>query len=87
MVPCMAKKKARSRSTAVKQSERGRLLRRARMVKGLKAQDVADKVGVTAGAVSGWEGGSRKPRATMVPKYAEALGITPNELLDILEKP
>lgn len=46
---------------------------------------VAEEVGVSAPSVSGWESGNRQPSAPMIPKYAAAIGITPTQLLDILE--
>jgi transcriptional regulator with XRE-family HTH domain len=77
------KKKIRAKKS---RSERGRLLNRARRVVGLTRPALAAKLSVTGAAVSAWESGSRMPNDTLIPKYAAALGLTPDQLLDILEK-
>ncbi len=53
---------------------------------GLTRPALAAKLSVTGAAVSAWESGSRMPNDTLIPKYAAALGLTPDQLLDILEK-
>ena len=49
--------------------------------KGLTQQDVADMLGVTPAAVSKWENGSSKPRAEVLFKLADILGVKAEELM------
>jgi DNA-binding XRE family transcriptional regulator len=85
MVNTMAKKKSQKRKPV--ESERAKSLRRARRICGLTQAQLAEKVGVSRVAVNSWEMGNKYPRDTIIPKLAEALGITPAELVDILDKP
>ncbi len=48
---------------------------------GLTQADVAERLGVTAAAVSKWENGSSKPRVEVLFKLAEILGVRPEELM------
>ena len=48
---------------------------------GLTQAEVAEKLGVTAAAVSKWENGSSKPRVEVLFKLAEILGVRPEELM------
>ena len=48
---------------------------------GLTQAEIADKLGVTAAAVSKWENGSSKPRVEVLFKLAEILGVRPDELM------
>ena len=47
----------------------------------LTQKQVADKIGVTQQAVAMWENGSSKPRTALLPKLADILGCTVDELL------
>ena len=48
---------------------------------GLTQAEIADRLGVTAAAVSKWENGSSKPRVEVLFKLAEILGVRPDELM------
>lgn len=51
-------------------------------IKALMSQkDLAKRLGVTQGLISQWETGKVHPRATMLPKLADILGCTVDELL------
>lgn len=47
----------------------------------LTQQELAERLGVTQGAVSQWEAGIVFPRATMLPKLARELKTTVDKLL------
>lgn len=47
---------------------------------GITQEALARAVGVTQGAVVQWENGSSSPRLVLIPKIAEALGCTANDL-------
>lgn len=53
----------------------------AREKQSLTQCDLAKRMGVTQGAVSQWEKGTVKPRADLLPKLAEVLDCTIDELL------
>ena len=53
----------------------------AREKRSLTQTDVAKYLGVTQGAVSQWENGMAMPRVELLPKLAELLGCTVDELL------
>ena len=57
-------------------------LRSLREARGYSQREFADAVGVrSVGAVSMWETGERTPRAALLPKIADVLGCTIDELL------
>lgn len=47
----------------------------------MSQRELAEKLGVTQGAVSQWELGNKFPRIRFLPKIAEELGITLDDLL------
>lgn len=49
---------------------------------GLSQSQLALKLGVTAPAVAGWEVGRTTPKTEMLPKLAEVLNCTIDELFD-----
>lgn len=51
-----------------------------RIKKGYSQQQLAALVGTTQAAVAMWETGARFPRADKLPKLAEVLGCTVNDL-------
>ena len=53
----------------------------AREKSGLSQVAVAKKVGVSDAAVSMWETGKTKPRASLLPVIARIYGVTVDELL------
>lgn len=60
-------------------------LKSLRVSKGLTQTELAKKVGVSSPAVvSQWEVGRYNPTPTLIPKVAEALGVTPKYLFFIL---
>lgn len=85
MVKAMAKKRRTRAAETAPVSPRAQALRRARRMVGLTQTALADKIGVTPGAVSAWENGARVPSDNLIPVYAAALGLTPGALLDILD--
>lgn len=48
-----------------------------RRARGLTQAELAQLVGVTTHAVQQWEAAGRLPRARVLPKLAEALGLEP----------
>ena len=58
----------------------------AREKRSLTQTDIAKQLGVTQGAVSQWENGTVKPRADLLPKLADVLGCTVDELLRTSEQ-
>ena len=52
-----------------------------RIKKGLTQEELADIVGVDRSSVAKWETGKSAPRAAMLPKLADELGCTVDELL------
>ncbi len=47
----------------------------------MSQQELAKKLSISQGAVSQWETGKSMPRAEMLPKLADCLGCTVDELL------
>lgn len=56
-------------------------LRYIRERNGLTQAELAEKVGVSQGAVSGYEKGSLRPTIDVCAKLAKALGVTMDELM------
>lgn len=55
-------------------------IREYREAAGMTLEQLAEKVGVTFGAVSQWELGRINPRAELLPRIAAALGCTVGNL-------
>ena len=53
-----------------------------REIKGLSQAQLAKCLDVTQGAISQWETGEAMPQTDKLPKLAEALGCTIDELFD-----
>lgn len=47
---------------------------------GLSQQKLAEELGVSQSTVAMWETGDRRPRSTQLPKLAQVLGCTIDEL-------
>lgn len=47
---------------------------------------VAGMIGVTDTTVSFWENGFRMPQPRNIPKFAKALDLSPEQLLNLLEE-
>ena len=58
----------------------GNFLYALRTEKGLSQVQLGDMLGVTNKAVSKWENGSAKPNTVLIPRLAEILGVTVEEL-------
>ena len=58
----------------------------ARLSAGLSVQEVADRVGVTASAISNWERGIASPNARRIPKLAKALKVTPVAVINMFNE-
>lgn len=56
-------------------------LKRVREAKKMSQTELANKIGVKPNAVSQYESGVREPKASLLPKIAEILGCTVDELL------
>jgi transcriptional regulator with XRE-family HTH domain len=56
-------------------------IREARQMKGITQEQLAKMLGITQGAVAQWENGLTHPSFEMLPKVAEALGLTVDELI------
>ena len=56
-------------------------IREARKAQGLTQEQLAELIGVTQGTVAQWENGLTHPSFEKIPKVANALGITVEELL------
>ena len=61
----------------------GRRIADARRDRGLTQKDLAEKVGVTAQAVSKWERGSSCPDISILDEIACAIGVSVSELLGV----
>jgi len=62
----------------------GEAILRARSDCGLTQHQLARAVGIAGGErISEWERGVSQPRARMIPRLAEALGVAPIELLSV----
>ncbi len=56
-------------------------LRKMRTRIGITQTELARRLGVRQNTITQWERGSRQPRAEMLPKLADTLGCTLDELL------
>lgn len=61
----------------------GRRIADARHGLGLTQKDLAEKVGVTAQAVSKWERGSSCPDISILDEIADSLGVSVSKLLGV----
>ena len=61
----------------------GKRIAKARRDSGLTHRDLAEKVGVTAQAVSKWERGSACPDISILDEIACAIGVSVSELLGV----
>lgn len=64
------------------------ILKKEMKLKGLTLQELAGKVGVTIGSVSGWINGDNEPRAKHVKKmknlgFSDAACLTPSKEVEI----
>ena len=59
----------------------GNRIARLRRMKGIKQDELAEQLGVTPQAVSKWENDGSCPDISLLPKLAELLGVTTDELL------
>lgn len=59
----------------------GNRIARLRRMKGIKQDELAEKLGVTPQAVSKWENDGSCPDISLLPRLAELLGVTTDELL------
>ncbi len=69
--------------TMIDTANLGRRIADARHECGLTQKDLADKVGVTAQAVSKWERGSACPDISILDEIAETLEVSVSELLGV----
>lgn len=60
-------------------------LRRLRLRKLLTQQQLAKQINVRYQTVGSWEAGTSRPRPDAMRRLCEALGVTPDELLDALD--
>jgi transcriptional regulator with XRE-family HTH domain len=67
-------------------TELGQLIRLARHRSGLTLEDVAEKVGITPGALSHIESGRRLPQAYNAVAIAEVLNVPREEMLRVLDE-
>ena len=56
-------------------------IKEARLKKSISQLELAEKLNVTQGAVSQWENETASPRTALLPKIAQVLGCTVDELL------
>jgi transcriptional regulator with XRE-family HTH domain len=52
----------------------------------LTQAELAEKVEVSATTISHWETGSKRPRASNIRKLAEALGVSPQDILVAIQE-
>ncbi len=64
-------------------SNLGKKIADARHNSGLTQKDLADRVGVTAQAVSKWERGSSCPDISILDEIADTLGVSVSALLGV----
>ena len=57
-------------------------IKEARQSKGITQEQLAKMLGITQGAVAQWENGLTHPSFEMLPKLAEILGMTVDELIN-----
>lgn len=62
-------------------------LRRLRFQKGMTLGQMAAQLGLDVSTVGLWERGLRRPHPANIRRYAIALGITVDELLNLLDPP
>lgn len=55
-----------------------------REIKGISREELANCIGVSLITIGRYERGERKPAAEIIPKYAKALGVTADELLEAM---
>lgn len=55
-------------------------IKRLREAAGMTQAELADKIGVTQPIVASWETGVKNPRAAKLPKLAQILGCTIDDL-------
>ena len=65
----------------------GSRLREFREKKNITQAQIADRLGITQGAVSQWESGVTNPSISMISGLAEILDCTVDELLGIAKTP
>lgn len=63
------------------------ILKQKRENMGITQNDLAQKMGVKHNTISQWEAGVRSPKVKDLPKLAEILDCTTDELLGITKKP
>ena len=61
----------------------GEIISTLRKEKGMTQKDIADKLGITDKAVSKWERDVAFPDTATIPKLAEILGVSVDELMQI----
>ena len=64
-------------------SEYGKKLVALRQAAGLTQQQLADQIGVDQSNIAFWERWGKAPRGEVLPKMAQALGVTVDELLGV----
>lgn len=65
----------------------GEIISTLRKEKGMTQKDIADKLGITDKAVSKWERDVAFPDTATIPRLAEILGISVEELLQVKATP
>lgn len=68
--------------TGANMAATGERIRAAREARGLTMADLARSAGISAGAVSRIERGERAPGSVTLRRLAQALGVTPGNLMD-----
>ena len=63
--------------------ELGKKIRQLRFRAGLTQEQLADKLGIGAQAVSKWENAAAMPDITLLPRLAEIFGVTIDDLFDL----
>ena len=62
--------------------EQGQRLSNLRKAAGLSQYDLASRIGVTQSSIGYWEMSDKPPRAEVLPKIANALGVSVEEILN-----
>lgn len=65
----------------------GARLQRLRIARGLSQTEVADRMGVSAPSISGWEKGRARPKSSRVAALADLLDVTVGDLLGEADAP
>lgn len=65
----------------------GARLQRFRLAKGFSQTEVADRMGVSAPSISGWEKGRARPKGNRVAALADLLGVSISDLLGEVDAP